>query len=119
STNMFGMSGGILDQPSGADLTVTGTFWWTAGKLNSTANLANVTITGEYATATIAPANGVTVNLGSNLSLMNGAFATMKEGTVEVNKSGIAFTTNGGSSFNIDPGALKKAIIGVQSALLP
>ena len=50
---------------------MTGTFWWTAGTINSTANLANVSITGE-ATAPIAPVGGGTVNLGSNLNLMMG-----------------------------------------------
>ena len=80
-------AGGILDQPApGSTLTVTQSLNWTAGTLNSTANLANVVLNG--ATATIAPAGAGTVNCGSNVSLMGGANATFSPGEVHFTNPG-------------------------------
>jgi hypothetical protein len=102
TTYMFGMSGGTLDQASGADLTVTGYFNWTGGTINSTSSLANVIIDG--ATALIAPTGGGTVNLGSNISLENGAVATMNAGTLNLINAGTQVDIKAGTKLQIDAG---------------
>lgn len=122
TANAFSLSGGQVAQAAGANLTVTGfpdlfgdEFTWTGGTLNSTANLANVTITGSDTTALFAPAGGGTIWLGSNLSLENGASGTMRDGAIDLNKDGIEFSTSTGSSFFIDP--ILQAVLGVTQFL--
>lgn len=110
--NVFALSGGAIAQAASADLTVNGArsewsgtaFTWTGGTLNSSANLATVTLDG--ATGTIAPAGGGTVNLGSSLTLLGGAAVTVKEGTIHVTSDDVEFNVNS-SSLLIDPGNTK------------
>jgi hypothetical protein len=112
SVGSFTLSSGAIAQPYfNTNLTVLSSFTWTGGTLNSSSNLATVTLSG--ATGTFAPAGGGTVELGSDITLANGAEATMREGTVDMNKSGIQFITTTGSRFHIDPGTLKQAIFGL------
>ena len=120
TTSVFAMHGGTLDQPSvtGTDLTVTGSFTWDGGTLNSTDNLATVTIKGSTTTGTIAPAGGGTVNLGSNLTLESGAVVTMKEGTVNLTNGGFALEINSNCSFLVDPGPRRPAILMYGNPLL-
>jgi hypothetical protein len=87
-------SPGAISQPaSGTDITVVGDsasdpgpyaddFIWTKGTLNSTANLANLIVTGSTTTALIAPANAGTVTTKSTLKFLNGATGTINPGTV-------------------------------------
>lgn len=84
-------SGAAISQPvSGTDITVTGSFTWTKGTLNSSSHPATVHLTG---TALINPTNdgGMallgnpgpgTVSSGSLLSFENGAVATITTGTL-------------------------------------
>jgi hypothetical protein len=128
STHGLFLEGGTIDQPSsGTDITVIGGFFapanesfiWTGGTLNSTSNLATLTVTGSNTTGRIEPDGGGTITLGSHFTMENGAAVTMKEGTVDVNKTGLQFITATGSSFAIDPGTLKTAILGVLQPPVP
>ena len=95
-----------LDQPTatyGSNVTVTTAMLWTGGTLNSSSNLANVTITGGTATAMFAPAGGGTVNLGSTINLSGGAVGTIKEGTLNVTNDGMQINVNTGSVLNVSP----------------
>jgi urease beta subunit len=115
TAGVFSLSGGQVTQTSSADLTVNGVyeewsgvaFTWTGGTLNSSTNLANVTITGTETTALIAPTSGGTVNLGSNINLSGGAVATLREGTINITNDGTAFNINANSEIRADPGANK------------
>ncbi len=100
SVGTFDLAAGAISQAGIiATLTVTDSFTWTGGILNSSAYLSTVQISG--ATALFAPANGGTVNLGSSISLENGAAGTLKEGTIDLNKDGIQFRTSTGSSLRL------------------
>jgi hypothetical protein len=120
-------AGAAFSQPgSGTDITVTGEFEWTRGTLNNSGYLSTLTLDGATATITplttgglMTPPTAGTVYLGSNITLENGAVATMGEGTIEVNKRGVQFTTSTGSQFAINPGALGEAIIGALQPALP
>jgi hypothetical protein len=100
------LDAGTIDQPtSGADVTVTGNFTWTGGTFNSTSNLANVNISGNTATATFAPTNGGTVNLGSNINLSNGATATMSVGTINITNDSEEIDVGANCGMTVDPGS--------------
>lgn len=75
-------TGSIAQQPTGSissDLTVTDTFTWTSGTLNSSANDATVNINGG---GSIAPTNAGTVTLGSTL-IFTGTQPAPKETTID------------------------------------
>jgi adhesin HecA-like repeat protein len=98
---------GILDQPAttlGSNISVTTALLWTGGTLNSTTNLANVTITGATTQALIAPGGGGTVYCGSNISIENGANTMMKAGTIEFTNNNIQFYIGALSNVIADPG---------------
>jgi hypothetical protein len=111
-------AGAKLDQPAaGRDITVTSQFVWTGGTLNSTTNLSTVTVTGSTATALIAPTSGGTVSLGSNISLSDGAVATLREGTITATNSGLTFTINANSGMAADPGQNKETLVAASPGL--
>ncbi len=102
------LTSGAVNQPStsyGTDLTVTAAMIWTGGTLNSSTNLATLTIDG--ATARIAPAGGGTVNLGDNITLAGGAVATLKEGTVLATNENEEIDVGEECGMEADPGADK------------
>jgi len=114
TTGSFVLQGSTIDQPSsGTDITVTSNFHWTGGTLNSRPNVATLTISGRAATGLIAPDDGGTIHLGSNLTIEGGAVVTMEAGSIDLNKDGLYLTTLLGSSFFIDPGAFAEAVVGV------
>ena len=118
TTGGLSLASGAIDQPAptspwdDTDITVTSDFTWTGGTLNSTANLANLTITGSSATALVAPEGGGTVNLGDNITLEEGAAGTIGGGTIALNKD-VSLITSTGSSLYFNPGALGETILGV------
>jgi hypothetical protein len=88
SFNTFEQTTGTIDQPTAStNLIVTESFNWTGGTLNSTTNLATVTLTGSTMTGTIAPTSAGTVYCGSNLNVEDGAQVEFDPGT-------ISFTNN-------------------------
>lgn len=104
SAGTFDLEGGAVSQPTtSTDLTVTSTFTWTGGTLNSSANLANVNISGG--TATLAPVGGGSVSLGSNLVLVNGATATLSAGTIDITNDGEEIDVGANCGVNVDPGS--------------
>jgi hypothetical protein len=112
TAEQLSVSGGVIDQGSGsASVTVTGpaaspyaaAFVWTGGTVNSTTNPADLILSGSAATGLIAPANAGTVYLGSTLSLINGAVATMLAGTIEA-ANGATFDIGEDSGLEVDPG---------------
>ncbi|MCI0701384.1 MAG: hypothetical protein L0241_09920 [Planctomycetia bacterium] len=115
--NTLVVEGGALNPSANSkDVTVSQSFTWTGGILNSSSFLSSVTITGSTATALFAPASGGTVWLGSSISLANGAAGTMEEGTIDLNKAGIEFSTSTGSSLDIAPNSAP-VILGVTQYL--
>ena len=126
-TGDFNLAGGKIDQPSsGTDIAVTGivgitsynayllsglpaNFTWTGGIVNSTSNLANLVLDG--ATGSLAPTNGGTVYLGSNINLENGAAVTQGAGTINVTNADLTFTVNANCSYDVNPGAGFSAFI--------
>jgi hypothetical protein len=65
----FELANGAISQSAAAhDLTVTGTFDWTGGTLNSSTTAATFTLSG--ATATISPGANNTISTGSTLNLV-------------------------------------------------
>jgi hypothetical protein len=105
SIKTLNVTSGAISQPApgATDLTVLTTFNWTGGTLNSTANLANLIISG--ATVNIDPSGG-TVWLGDNLSFINGANGTMGDGTLALNKDGTQVVLDSGAALTVVPGAL-------------
>jgi hypothetical protein len=105
--------GEIRNQASGQDITVTDQFNWTAGKINPT--WGSGPFTGELkldgAIALIAPAGAGTVYLGSSVSLVNGAVATLGEGTISRTQGGLGFTINANCGLNVDPGQGKSGYL--------
>lgn len=107
----FDLANGAISQSASAyDLTVTGTFNWTGGVLNSSAALATFALNG--ATATIAPTGGGTVSLGSTIDFSNGSITTLKAGTLNVTKDAVELRVNGYSTVKVDPGTNAYAVIG-------
>lgn len=103
---VFDLGSGAIAQPtSGTDLNITGAFTWTGGTLNNSTNAANVTITGATATALFAPTGGGTVLLGSNISIENGADATVRDGTIDGNKADLKVETKTSGSLFVEAGA--------------
>jgi hypothetical protein len=111
--NLSAGSAGAIAQPgqtgAGSDITVTNTFNWTGGTLNSSANLATLHL--QDATATITP-NGSTLATGDNLSLEDistGSNGTVTAGTINLNNAASLYvgplstlltdTTNGNVNF--------------------
>ena len=111
SFNTFEQTTGTIDQPTATtNLVVTSSFTWTGGTLNSTSNLATVTITGSGTTGTIDP-DGGTVILGSSINLEDGAVATMKEGTINVINDGTEFKVWANSGLAVDPGVGNELVV--------
>ena len=81
-------------QPINTDITVTDTFTWTAGTLNSTSNLATVHLVG--AEATIAPKDEGTVYLGSNLSVEDQTELSIEPGTIDAENDPVIETDGSG-----------------------
>jgi hypothetical protein len=110
--NTLELTSGSIAQPYAEQsaITVLGSFIWTGGTLNSSASLANLNISGSTTTATINP-NGGTVNLGDNISLLNGAVATINAGTISMTNDGEEIDIETGSGLNADPGTGKDADI--------
>lgn len=106
---------GALSQPvGGTDITVTAQFTWTGGILNSSSNLATVSITSANpmlpAAALIDPGGG-TLNLGSNISLVSEAHLTTGAGTINVTNDEQTIDVGEYCSFNVNPGAGLSSII--------
>jgi hypothetical protein len=105
-------AGAGFSQPgSGTDITVTEEFEWTRGTLNSSNYLATLTLDGATATITPLTTGGImtpptagTVYLGSNITLENGAVATMGEGTIELTNDGIEIDVEANCAFDVNPG---------------
>lgn len=107
----FQLAGGAISQPDATfSLTVTGSFTWTGGTLNSSAALANFVLSG--ATAIIAPVGGESVSLGSSIDFSNGSITTLQAGTLNVTKDAIELRVSGTSTLKVDPGAAAYAVIG-------
>jgi len=108
--------GGKIDQPSsGLDLTVTASLNWTSGTINSTDNLANLSVSG--ATATIAPASAGTVNSGDNLTFVNSAVGTLNAGTITFTNDGFDMNVDANCGLIVDPGADKESNIQLSPGL--
>jgi hypothetical protein len=113
-TAILDLESGSLDQLSStADITVNQNFNFTGGTLNSTSNLANLIISGSNATATFNP-NGRTVNLGDNISLQNGAVATMNAGTINITNDNEQFNINQFCGLKVAPGGNLVASEGIR-----
>jgi hypothetical protein len=114
-----GSAGAIaqVNQGAGSDITVTNTFHWTGGTLNSSGTTANVNV---YGGGDITPVNSGTVTLGDTLNLYGtdaqpttlnvnpGTIAlAASSGGINVNANANmavdAFTPNFGTSVNISP----------------
>jgi hypothetical protein len=117
SINNLNLTSGTIAQPDPGltDLTVLTSFDWTGGTLNSSSNLANLNISGSTTTATIAPANAGTINLGDNINLLNGAVATMNAGTINVTNDNVEWDigdpSNSWCVLNMAPGDGKNVVI--------
>jgi hypothetical protein len=122
-TGLLDLQGGeIRNTANGQNITVTAELNWTLGAINSSTFSGALNIDGSAAldgvagaTALIAPVGGGTVNLGSNVSLKNGAVATMNEGTIEVINDGWEFNINANSALNVDSGSGIAAFTGLFS----
>jgi hypothetical protein len=85
SAETYVQRAGNISQSSGTTLTVTGSFDWTGGVLNSAANGATVALRGT--TATITPGTGATLQTGSLLSFENSVRGTASSGTIQFNST--------------------------------
>lgn len=97
------LTGGVVDQPtSGSDITVTNSFTWTGGILNSTSNEATFYLAG--ATATINPGEGDTLTTGDAFNLVAGTNASVGVGTINFS-NGSPITIDGSSMLiSAEPG---------------
>ncbi len=105
TTGAYSQGGGAISQPSsGTDLTVTSTFNWSGGTLNSSTNQAIVHLRG--ATGTISPGAGNVITTGSTLSFENngtvGSTVTFNPGEVDF-AGGTGIDVNDLCSVNMAP----------------
>jgi hypothetical protein len=107
TTSTLNLTSGAISQPDPGltDLTVLSNLNWTGGTLNSSPNLANLIISGTNTTATFAPTNGGTVNLGDNISLQNSAVATMNAGTLNATNANEVIDLTQNCGMQVNPGA--------------
>jgi hypothetical protein len=107
-----------LDQPTSlygtTDVTVDRAMLWAAGTLNSTANLANLYITGGTTWATFAPASAGTIHSGSSINLDSGAVVTMKAGDFEFDNEDAVFNVEA-ATLIADPGDGQELNIGANN----
>lgn len=90
----FDLANGAISQSASAyDLTVTGTFNWTGGVLNSSTTAATFTLSG--ATATVSPGANNTITTGSTLNLVARETGTGLVGTNATFTSGEVLFANG------------------------
>jgi len=76
---------------------------WTGGAINSTSHVATMTIAGSTAVARFAPASEGTVHLGSNITLDDGAVATLKAGIIQATNDGMEIDINENCGVKADP----------------
>jgi hypothetical protein len=114
SLGTFELASGAISQPTlGTDLTVTSSFNWTGGTLNSDPiNAATLNLNG--AAATVTPQSTDAIVTGDTFNTLNGASLTINPGTIQFN-NGTGITLGENTSMfvnaNAPPGQLPNVTI--------